>query len=456
MANTIKFDFENTDIKDALDDIATATKVQIIYSEYVTGQVSLSLNTDSVDTALELLLFGRSYFYKKYSENIYLVGDYKERSNLANYLLEPNIIKLSSITTNSISNLLDLYSSRIKYLKDSNIIIVYGKDDVAEKIIKLIRDIDNNSFTNKILTVNVVELTEVQWKIKEASNIRTNYIVGREIGINYDFLNFEENLRYSYYNIFKYQSNLNLILHNENISINVQENEGFNLSLSLNNEVMMNADLNYSQINTPIYYFLDNSNKYFMIVVGIYEKKEFKEYFQETQKNYLGLEYEFNINKNYLGLDFYTKDYLFNFKYGFFDVYKLDFKSQIVKDFYSKVGLDYDNGSLDVLLSFKENQFFNEIKMTGEIGLKSNISFQANNLIPEFKELFYDMYLGYANDIIELGAGSKFILTTDEIRINPYSNTVISYDISSFKLIGKFSYIINEGFLINTTVLYNF
>jgi hypothetical protein len=173
--NTIDFDFVNTDLKDALDDIASAANIQIVYSDSVSGQVDISINTTNVETALELLLFGKPYFFKKYSEKIYFVGDYRERTNMATYLLEPNVVKLSNISTNSISELLNLYPSRVKFLKDSNMIIVYGKDDVALKIIKMIRDVDNNSYTNKILAVNIIELSEVQWRVKEASNIRTNY-----------------------------------------------------------------------------------------------------------------------------------------------------------------------------------------------------------------------------------------------------------------------------------------
>ncbi|MGM0641230.1 MAG: hypothetical protein ACQESN_07415 [Thermotogota bacterium] len=454
--NEIKFDFINTDLKDALDEIASKAKIEIIYSENITGEINLSINTNNIETALELLLFGKPYFYKKYSERIYLVGDYRERNNIANYLLEPNIVKMGNISTNSISELLNLYSSRVKYLKDSNVVIVYGKDDVAMKIIKLIKDIDNNSFTNKILTVNVIELSEVQWRVKEASNIRTNYIVGKDIGINYEFLNFEENLRYNYYNIFKQESQLYLSLNGKNIAINVREKEGFNLKLSVEKSLMMDVDLNNSQINTPVYYFFENSNKYFMIILGVYEKRDYKDYFQEVQKNYLGLEYEFNINRNYIGLEFINKDYVLNFKYGFFDEYFLSFTDEIVKDFYSHVGLEYFTEELDLFLSFQENQFFEEFKMTGEIGLVSNVSFETNNLIPAFKELFYDMYLGYENDIMELGVGSEFILTTNEIIINPYIDSRFFYSINYFKLIGEFSYIIDKGFRINTKVLYNF
>lgn len=454
--NTIDFDFVNTDLKDALDDIAAVAEIQIVYSESVSGKVDLSINTTNIETALELLLFGKPYFFKKYSEKIYFVGDYRERTNMATYLLEPNVVKLSNISTNSISELLSLYPSRVKFLKDSNLIIVYGKDDVALKIIKMIRDVDNNSYTNKILAVNIVELSEVQWRVKEASNIRTNYIVGKDIGVNFEFLNFEENLRYSYYNIFKYESRMNFNLHNKKIDIRVLENEGFNVELDVDGSLMMDINLNYSQMNTPIYYFMSNSNKYFMIVMGVYEKRDYEKYFQENRGSYIGLEYEFNINTNYLGLEFLTNDYELNFKYGFFDKYKFTFTDEIVQDFYSKVGIDYFDDLLYVLLSFKEYQYFEEILLTGEIGLLSKLDFQNNSLIPSFDQFFYDIFIGYENDIIRSGAGLDLEIDTTEIRINPYIESKINYTYDEFSFVGELSYIINNGFRVGCKVLYNF
>lgn len=454
--NNIDIDFVNTDLKNALDDIAAMADIQIFYSESISGKIDLSINTTNVETALELLLFGKPYFFKKYSEKIYFVGDYREKTNMATYLLEPNIVKLSNISTNSISELLSLYPSRVKFLKDSNLIIIYGKDDVAMKILKMIRDIDNNSYTNKILAVNIVELSEIQWRVKETSNIINNYAVGKDIGVNFEFLNFEENLRYNYYNIFKYESSINFNFHDKKIDIHVLENDGFDVELDVDGSLVVDINLNYSQMNTPIYYFMQSSNKYFMIVLGVYEKRDYEKYFQENRGKYIGIEYEFNINTNYLGLEFLTNDYEINFKYGFFDKCKFTFTDKIVEDFYSKVGIDYFNDQLNVLLSFKEDQYFEEILLTGEIGLMSKVDFQNNSLTPLFEQFFYDIFIGYENDTIRSGAGLDLEIETTEIRINPYIESKISYTYDKFSFIGELSYIINNSFRVDCKGLYNF
>jgi len=454
--NTIAFDFIDVDLKDALDEIAFAADVQIVYSESVSGKVDLLINTNNVETALELILFGKPFFFEKYSEDIYFVGDYRERTNLANYLLEPNVVKLSNISTNSISELLSLYPYRVKFLKDSNLVIVYGKDEIATKIIEMIRDIDNNSYTNKILAVNIIELSEAQWKVKEANNITIDFIVGKNNGTNFEFLNFEQNLRYNYYNVFKNENEMSFVFYDKKVDISVVENDGIDLKLLIDDSLILDLNLSYSQMNTPIYYFMNNSNKYFMIVLGVYEKRDYTNYFQEKNSNSIGLEYEFDKGNDYIGLDFITNDYKLNFKYGFFDKYKFTFTDEISKDFYSNVGIDYHDDLLYFLLSFKEYQHFEEIILNGEIGLLSNIRFESNSLNPSFDGLFYDIFIGYENDTIELGAGADIYFNISNIKINPYSELKFNYEYEKFELVGELLYIINKGFKVNTKIFYNF
>jgi hypothetical protein len=236
----------------------------------------------------------------------------------------------------------------------------------------------------------------------------------------------------------------------------VLENDGFDVELDVDGSLVVDINLNYSQMNTPIYYFMQSSNKYFMIVLGVYEKRDYEKYFQENRGKYIGIEYEFNINTNYLGLEFLTNDYEINFKYGFFDKCKFTFTDKIVEDFYSKVGIDYFNDQLNVLLSFKEDQYFEEILLTGEIGLMSKVDFQNNSLTPLFEQFFYDIFIGYENDTIRSGAGLDLEIETTEIRINPYIESKISYTYDKFSFIGELSYIINNSFRVDCKGLYNF
>lgn len=454
--DNIDIEFINEDIKDALDDIAYMTNKQIVYSKNIKGTVDISIHTTNIETALELMLFGTPYSLKKYSEDIYFVLDYSERTNFSSHLLEPYVVKLVNINTNSISDLLNFYPHRVKFLKDSNLVIVYGKDDIAHEIINMIRDIDKKSSNNKVLAVKIIELSEDQWKIKSIINTVNDYVVGKDVRDNFEFLNIEENLRKNYYDIFKDEGKISFDFHNEKVDVLVKENVGFEIELLLNDDLKMKLKLNYSQINTPIYYFISNSNGYFMITFGIYEKNDYANYFQVKKENSIGLEYEFNIDTNYMGFDFLVNDYEFNFKYGFFENYQFIFMNEVEKDFYSKLGIKYCEELLYIFLSFKEYQYFEEIMLNGEMGLMSNIILENNKFIPSFDSLFYDVFIGHENDIIKLGVGIDINLNISEIILNPYSEIDFSFEYNKFDFIGELSYIINKGIRFGSKVLYNF
>jgi hypothetical protein len=249
---------------------------------------------------------------------------------------------------------------------------------------------------------------------------------------------------------------MSFVFYDKKVDISVVENDGIDLKLLIDDSLILDLNLSYSQMNTPIYYFMNNSNKYFMIVLGVYEKRDYTNYFQEKNSNSIGLEYEFDKGNDYIGLDFITNDYKLNFKYGFFDKYKFTFTDEISKDFYSNVGIDYHDDLLYFLLSFKEYQHFEEIILNGEIGLLSNIRFESNSLNPSFDGLFYDIFIGYENDTIELGAGADIYFNISNIKINPYSELKFNYEYEKFELVGELLYIINEGFKVNTKIFYNF
>ena len=101
--------FFETDIREALNELALQTGVNIVYDESVVGRVTLDLNQIPLEKALDMMLLIGGYQYRKLEDNFYIVGSPDPNSPIYQRITESETIKLDYITASHAVDLLPPY-----------------------------------------------------------------------------------------------------------------------------------------------------------------------------------------------------------------------------------------------------------------------------------------------------------------------------------------------------------
>jgi len=128
--------FFDTDIRAALQDIASQTHVNIIPDETVMGTVSADLENVPLEKAISLVLMAGGYHYKKIAPDCYLVGACRPDDPNFNLLSETERIPLNHLNAKTAKELplSDYYEPYIKVDPQSHTAIVTGPRDIIDRI----------------------------------------------------------------------------------------------------------------------------------------------------------------------------------------------------------------------------------------------------------------------------------------------------------------------------------
>ncbi len=140
--NLITNTFFDTELRQALQDIAAQAGVTIIAGQGVSGVVSVELKDTPLDKALELVLAGTGYIIKK-TPDFYLVTSAKADSPDFLSNSELSLVHIDYATpTNIIKLLPEAYQSYIKADDKSRSVTVTAPEELKERIIHDLKTLD--------------------------------------------------------------------------------------------------------------------------------------------------------------------------------------------------------------------------------------------------------------------------------------------------------------------------
>lgn len=137
--------FFEEDIREALNEIALQTGVNIVYDESVVGRITLDLDDVPLERALDMLLLIGGYEYRQIDENFYIVGSPDPNSPIFERITESETIKLDYITASHAVDLLPPYYERFIRTTASadDMLTITAPENVIENFKEDLRKIDN-------------------------------------------------------------------------------------------------------------------------------------------------------------------------------------------------------------------------------------------------------------------------------------------------------------------------
>ncbi|MEX0776380.1 MAG: secretin and TonB N-terminal domain-containing protein [Phycisphaeraceae bacterium] len=134
--------FVDTDLRQALQDIASQAGVTIIPEQTVSGIVSADLKNVSVDKALDILLAGTGYAVVK-TPDYYLVYSVDIRSPVFHQVSDTRVVKLGNLTPDSVSRLISpAFRDFVQMDGLSNTVSITAPGPLAERILADIKRLD--------------------------------------------------------------------------------------------------------------------------------------------------------------------------------------------------------------------------------------------------------------------------------------------------------------------------
>lgn len=160
--------FYETDIRDALNELAMQTGVNIIYDDTVQGTVNLELDDVSLKKALKMILIKGGYNYQK-TDDFYLVGLPDPDSAVFREISTTEKIDLDYITSEQLSDLLpDFYLDFIETSKQKEkMVTITAPETIITEFKKVLNKIDNPK-KEVLIKVLVTEISTEVFSEREA------------------------------------------------------------------------------------------------------------------------------------------------------------------------------------------------------------------------------------------------------------------------------------------------
>jgi len=135
--------FYDTDIRQALSDVAMQTGATIIPDESVMGYVTLDLQDVALEQALKLILMPGGFIYAEVEEGIYLVTSPDPTAPSFTRIARTQIVELDYVDSDELEMLLpDMYSRFVKFDEVGNRVVVTAPPELLEKAVAQIKAID--------------------------------------------------------------------------------------------------------------------------------------------------------------------------------------------------------------------------------------------------------------------------------------------------------------------------
>lgn len=155
--------FYQTDIRDALNQLAMQEEVSILYDPQVSGFISIEAYDLSMEKALDLILLPLGYYWSKI-DNIYFVGTANPDSSSFNLISKKYIINLKYITIEDIINAIPKVMTNYIYkTPNKNQVLIYAPPKIASQIAETITLIDKPTLVAEI-EVKIMEVDENTFK----------------------------------------------------------------------------------------------------------------------------------------------------------------------------------------------------------------------------------------------------------------------------------------------------
>ncbi len=155
--------FFEEDIREALNEMALQTGVNIVYDESVVGTVTLDLDDVPLERALDMMLLIGGYEYQRVDEDFYIVGSPDADSPVFERITESETIKLDYITaSHAVEILPPYYEDFIRTSGEADdMLTITAPENVIENFKSDLEKIDNSE-PEVLIEVMVTEVsTEV-------------------------------------------------------------------------------------------------------------------------------------------------------------------------------------------------------------------------------------------------------------------------------------------------------
>lgn len=135
--------FFQSDLRQAIEDVAAQAKINIIADPSVQGVVSVTLENVTVDKALQLLLAGTEYQYHR-TPDYYLVFSPSETSDTFVHVAKTRMIAVQNIAPETVKTLLPQpYQRYVRIDSGSRMLAITAPEKLLDRIVSEIRTIDS-------------------------------------------------------------------------------------------------------------------------------------------------------------------------------------------------------------------------------------------------------------------------------------------------------------------------
>ena len=154
--------FFETDLREAIHEIALMAGVNILVAETISGTVTLDIRTDSVERALEYLLAATPYSVVA-QEDYFIVTSVTPGQPSFHVTAESHLVNLTYSNPEEIAEKLSSYPAEFAYENGGSVLFVTAHPRVLDYLLVLIDDLDRMNRPKQIAyQVHLIELTDQQ------------------------------------------------------------------------------------------------------------------------------------------------------------------------------------------------------------------------------------------------------------------------------------------------------
>ena len=161
--------FYEMDLREAFNELALQTGINILVVESVQGFVTLTVDQVPLETVIQMLCLPGGYAYRNYG-NFYLVGLPDPYNRAFSSLVDTRVISLKHISAATARELLPAYADQyLSFSREESLLLVTAPPDIAQRITALIDKIDRprpvTQYRIRALITEVATATLQQWGI---------------------------------------------------------------------------------------------------------------------------------------------------------------------------------------------------------------------------------------------------------------------------------------------------
>ncbi|PNR92569.1 hypothetical protein [Petrotoga sp. 9PWA.NaAc.5.4] len=437
--------FYDTKLEDALKILENISGSTILTTANLYGNTNKIINTTDIELALDILLYGTNFEYRKINQNLYVVGDFNR--SIETMQKSSTRIKIENIDKYKISNVLMLISDRINIMPNSDEILVHGQDELQFSIVTLIQYLKNNvGKENQIIVVsqheissNFYEYLKIIEKNQEVLELKSKDSIGF-LESNFDILTTLNKIEF-----FEISEDT---VYLKDFNVEIKEVQKDKLKITVNTLKNQNSkDLELISVENN-YLLFENQDKYYIIALS-YLNLDTLKVINNNQNN----TFSFSV-----GLDYSLKDLLFgihcatafnknylSFSYNFFEFYQILYYFQLIENF--KIGISFKTMNENVVSSIilSDTQDFETFLLNGELYINS-LNGELSSSFFNMQSMSYDLFIiknYFLNDNntqkVTIAPGTSLEVNKEK-EANLYFNLNIAYEIDLTRAILTFKY----------------